>query len=168
MRHLAETMVLSLSGNIRKTPLPEVLADLRARKATGTLSLRRKSVEKCIHLKEGQIIFASSNDQRDRLGDSLVRAGKITRDGLDRALKLYEKHGGLKKMGAILVESGLIPPKELFSGLKIQVKDIIYSMLLWNDAEFAYEDRLPSDVIHLHINIEELIAELIERVKKEA
>ena len=130
--------------------------------------LRRADVEKCVHVKEGRIIFASSTDPNDRLGDSLVRAGKITKAGLERALSLYQKHGGLKKMGAILVESGLVPPKELFSGLKIQVKDIIYSLLLWDEAEFKFEERLPADVIQLHINIQELITELIERMKREA
>ena len=161
-------MAIPLSGNIRKTPLSDILEDLRRRKATGTLTLRKSDVEKSIHVKEGRIIFASSTDPNDRLGDSLVRAGKITKENLQHALHLYQKNAGLKKMGAILVESGLVPPKELFSGLKIQVKDIIFSLFLWNEGEFRFEERLPSDVIQLQINIQELITELITRIKQES
>ncbi len=70
-------------------------------------------------------------------------------------------------MGAILVESGLVPPKELFSGLKIQVKDIIFSLFLWPDGNYLFDKRLPSDIIQLQINFSELIAEIIARMRKD-
>jgi len=161
-------MPIPVSGNIRTTPLSDILEDLRQRKATGTLTVRRGEIEKGIYLKDGQIIFATSKEARDRLGDSLVRAGKITQENLEYALQLYKKHAGMKKMGAILVESGLVPPKELFSGLKIQVKDIIFSLFLWPDGTYQFEKRLPSDIIQLQINFSELITEIIARMRKGA
>jgi hypothetical protein len=159
-------MSILLSGQIQKTPLSDILEDLRIRKATGTLTLRRDDMTKSIHVRDGQIIFATSTDADDRLGECLVKAGKITQVNLEYALKLYRKHVGLKKMGAILVESGLVPPKELFSGLKIQVKDIIFSLFLWHEADYQFEEHLPSDVIQLQINIQELISEIIARMKQ--
>ncbi len=159
-------MPIPLSGKIRITPLSDVLEGLRQRKATGTLTVRRDDVAKSIHIKDGQIIFATSTEVRDRLGESLVRAGKISQKNLEHAFQLYKKHAGLKKMGAILVESGLVPPKELFSGLKIQVKNIIFSLFLWPDGDYQFEDRLPSDVIQLQINFSELITEIIARMRK--
>ncbi len=161
-------MPIPASGNIETIPLSEILEDLRQRRATGTLTIRRGEVEKGIHLKDGQIIFAASTDARDRLADSLVRAGKITRENLDHALQLYKKHAGLKKMGAILVESGMIQPKELFSGLKIQVKDIIFSLFLWPDGTYRFDKQLPANALQLRINFSELIAEIIARMRKGA
>lgn len=167
---LADIKIMPIpdSGNIKSTPLADILEDLRQRKATGTLTLHRGNVEKGIHVKDGQIIFATSTEVRDRLGESLVRAGKISKENLEHAFQLYKKHAGLKKMGAILVESGLVPPKELFSGLKIQVKDIIFSLFLWTDGDYLFVERLPSDVIQLQINFSELIAEIIARMRKDA
>ncbi len=159
-------MSIPLTGQIQKIPLPDILQDLRSRKATGTLTLHREDIAKSIHVRDGQIIFAMSNDARDRLGECLVKAGKITQANLDYALTLYRKHMGLKKMGAILVESGLVPPKELFNGLKIQVKDIIFSLFLWREGEYHFKEGLPSDVIQLQININELISEIIARMKR--
>lgn len=144
------------------------MEDLRQRRATGTLTIRRGEIEKGIHVKDGQIIFATSTDACDRLADSLVRAGKITQYNLEHALQLYKKHAGLKKMGAILVENGLLPPKELFSGLKIQVKDIIFSLFLWPDGAYRFDKQLPSDIIQLQINFPELITEVIARMRKGA
>ena len=87
-------------------------------------------VKKCIYMKNGQIVFATSTSSTDRLGEILVRTGKLTRENLEHAIRIYKKNAGLKKLGAILVENGLIASKDLFGGLKVQVKDIIFSLFL--------------------------------------
>jgi Domain of unknown function (DUF4388) len=161
-------MSIPLSGTIRSKPLSEILEVLRRRTATGALTLRAGGVTKTIYVKDGQIIFATSTEQHDRLGEILVKSGKITRDHLEQALQVYDKSAGLKKLGAILVEKGFLPPKELFGGLKIQVREIILSLFLWRSGEYRFEERLPPDIIQLHIDFEELISEIIERIKLEA
>jgi hypothetical protein len=161
-------MSIPSSGKIQATPLSDILEDLRQGKKTGTLTVRRDNIAKSIYLKGGQIVFATSADPRDRLGECLVKAGKLSREKLERALDLYKKHAGLKKMGAILVENGLVPPKELFNGLKIQVRDIIFSLFLWPDGDYRFEDRLPPDIIQLQINFQELISQVIKRIRHES
>jgi uncharacterized protein DUF4388 len=161
-------MSIPLSGTIRSKPLSEILEVLRRRTATGALTLRAGGVTKTIYVKDGQIIFATSTEHHDRLGEILVKSGKITRDHLEQALQVYDKSAGLKKLGAILVEKGFLPPKELFGGLKIQVREIILSLFLWRSGEYRFEERLPPDIIQLHIDFEELISEIIERIKLEA
>jgi hypothetical protein len=161
-------MSKSLSGNIRENPLSDILEDLRQRKATGTLTVKRNAVSKSIYVRDGQIVFATSMEPLDRLGEILVKTGKISQENMDYAIKLYQKSAGLKKLGAVLVENGLVAPKELFSGLKLQVKDIIYSLFLWPDGDYQFEERLPTDIIQLQINFQELIAEIIQRIKGDA
>jgi hypothetical protein len=161
-------MPITLSGNIKATPLSDILEDLRRRKTTGTLTVRRGELSKNIYLKAGRIIFAASADPRDRIGECLVRAGKLSPEKLEHALQLFKKHAGLKKMGAILVESGFLPAKELFAGLKIQVNDIIFSLFLWPDGDYWFEDRLPADVIQLPIDFRELISGILQRIRREA
>ena len=160
-------MFIPVSGTIRAVPLSDILEDLRRRKKTGTLTVCRDNVSKSIYLEDGQVIFAASTDPGDWLGESLVKTGKLSQEKLDHALRLYNKHAGLKKMGAILVESGLVPPKELFTGLKIQVRDIIFSLFLWPDGDYRFEGRLPSGIIRLQINLQGLIPEIIERIRQE-
>ncbi len=161
-------MSLPPSGNIREFPLPILLQDLQQRKATGGLIVRRGKVERCVYVKSGQIIFAVARDGDDRLGEVLVKAGLLSRDHLEAAQKVYQRDAGTKKLGAILVENGFVSPKDLFFGLKTQVKDILYSLFLWDDAEYRFEDRLLADILHLQFDIPDLIAEFIERMKQEA
>lgn len=161
-------MPLPLSGNIKETSIVELLQDLHGRKASGTLSVRFGDMVKAVHLKEGRIVFATSSDPMDRLGEILVREGKLKREGLEHALRLSERAGGFKKLGAILVESGLVSPKDLFSGLKTQVKEIIYSLFLQQDARFSFEESLPADIIHLQLDMEELIMEIIQKIRQGA
>jgi len=161
------TMSIPLSGNIQNNPLPDILQHLRHSKATGTLTVRSGDIVKSIYIKSGQIVFAASTDVNDRLGEILVTCCNLSRENLEQALHLYKKNVGLKKLGSILVENGHVSPKDLFSGLKTQVKGIIYSLFLWGEGEYSFEERLPSDVIQLRIDIQELISEIIQRIKRE-
>jgi len=161
-------MSLQSSGNIREVPLPVILQELQKGKATGALIVRRSGVEKCIYVKNGQIVFATSTDIHDRLGEILVKAGLLSREHLDAASKLYQKNAGFKKIGAILFENGFVSPRDLFAGLKSQVKDILTSLFLWDDAEYRFEERLPPDVIQLQFDLPELITEIIARIKHQA
>jgi len=161
-------MSIVLSGKLSFTPLAESLEQLRGKNATGTLTVRCGDTVKIIYIKDGQIIFASSTVVDDRLGEILVKAGKLTRDNLEQALQAYKKSVGIKKLGAILVEQGFVSPRDLFAALKTQVKDIIYSLFLLAEGEYQFEDCLPPDILQLQINFESLIAEIIQRMKQDA
>ncbi len=146
----------------------DVLEQLRQRKATGTMTVSSGDAKKCIFIKSGQVVFATSTSNHDRLGEILVRTGKLKRENLDYATQLYKKNAGLKKLGAILVENGLIASKDLFGGLKAQVKEILFSLILLDQGDYQFEDCFPSDIIHLQFNFQDLIAEIIQRIKQEA
>lgn len=161
-------MAVPMSGSTSEVSLSEILQDLYARRATGTLTVKVAAVEKAVHLQGGQIIYATSTDERDRLGEILIKAGKLRREDLNAALDMLKKSGGFKKLGALLVEQGLVSPKDLFAALKAQVKEIIYSLFLLKDAVYRFEETLPRDIIHLQFSMEDIIMEIIQRIKQEA
>ncbi len=163
----AHAPVLPLSGKIETTPLTDVLETLRQRKATGTLTLRRGNGEKTIYLRDGRIVFAASADEEDKLGALLVKRGKLTRAQLEQATRLIAQSGGLRKLGAVLAEQGLVPPRELFSGQKTLVKEIIAGLFLWNDGTYVFRENLPPGIIQIPIDFEELIAGIIETMKQD-
>jgi len=145
--------------------LVDLLQKLLSSKATGILTLQYNGQEKSIFVKEGKIVFASSNLPDDRLGNILVRAGKLTREQAEAVSKL--KGATRKKFGAIIVELGFLEPKELFDGLKLQVKEIIYSLFRWEDGAYRFAGgELPSQTIPLTLDQSELISEIILRLQK--
>ncbi len=80
---------------------------------------------KAIYFRDGQIIFASSTDPDERLGQSLLRYGKITiRNFLDATQSVRPD----RRFGAILCENNAIAPEDLVGGVRKQVRDIVIGM----------------------------------------
>jgi hypothetical protein len=153
------------SGDIREFDLIQIFKDLHGQKVTGSLIFRNREAMKCIYLRQGDIVFAASNISTDRLGEVLFRKGKIDSQQLEYSVKRLQKNG--KKLGAILVEEGFITAKELFDGLKDQVKEIIYGLTLWEEGEYLFvEQDLPEKAIPLQLDITHLISEILNETLK--
>ncbi|UCG77587.1 MAG: DUF4388 domain-containing protein [Nitrospirota bacterium] len=151
-------------GTFAETRLPLILIHLNRNRLTGTLEIKASSFTKKVFLEKGEAIFASSTNVDDRLGETLLKVGKITLEQFDRAAELLKKGG--KRLGAILVDLGFLSPKELFWGVKFQVREIIYSLFLFEDAEYEFvEGDVPSDeVIKLKMSMGNLIYEGVKRI----
>lgn len=153
-------------GGLREQGFSDLLSHLHSKKATGTLIVKGPSFTKKVYLKKGIVIFASSSLNEERLGEMLIKAGMITKEQYDISVDILKRTG--KKQGAILVELGILTPRQLFEGLKFQVKEIIYSIFSFKEAEYEFlEGELPEDeIIGLRINITDLINEGSKRASE--
>ena len=151
------------SGNFSEHSLPQVLLALKRGGAGGTLSVRTSWFTKRIFFQNGNPVFAASTLEDDRLGEMLVKAGKISLQEYEKSVALL-KAG--RRLGAILVELGCITPKDLFWGVKYQVKEIMYSLFLLEEGEYEFQEgALPThEVITLKISTETLIYEGLQRL----
>jgi hypothetical protein len=142
----------------------KILVYLNRERKTGTLTVSASSATKNIYLKTGDVIFASSTYEDDRLGEMLLKAGKITVEQYDKSVEVLKATG--KRQGAILVELGYLTPKEIFWGLKYQVNEIIQSMFLLEDAGYEFrEGNIPAEeVIALKMSMGNLIYAGINRI----
>lgn len=149
---------LAIFGMVNKCPIPDVLNLLTLQKKTGKLVVKYSDVEKTIFFRKGEIVFASSTLKEDRLGESLVRSGKITKQQLDEA-SLEVKKG--KKLGRVLVERGWITPKEMFEGVRKQVQEIIFSLFSLSEGIFYFiEGEVEHDnIIRFNMSTQMLIME---------
>lgn len=152
--------------NLKELGFSDLLISLQKQKATGTIVVKATDFTKKVYIKNGDIIFASSSLNDERLGEMLIKAGMITKNEYDLSVDILKKTG--KKQGAILVELGFLTPKQLFEGFKFTVKEILYSLFGLKDVEFEFlEGVLPKDeVIGLRISIKELIDEGKKRASK--
>lgn len=134
---------------------------LNSNHATGVAIFTHETVRKEVYFHNGEIIFAQSNLKEDRLGESLVRSGKITEAQLIEASHEIRPDN---KLGKILVERGWITPKELFLGVRRQVEEIVWSLFDWPGRFVFYEGfKDPESVIALNLSTYELIIEGIRR-----
>lgn len=156
-------MSIPFRGSLRDYALPRILIELNRDRETGTLSITTSHFTKKIYIREGNVIFASSTFEDDRLGEMLIKAGKITMGQYDKSVELLKSTG--KRQGAILVELGYITPKDLFWGVKYQVKEIIYSLFQLDEGEYEFVENIPPDeVITLKISTNNLIYEGVNKI----
>ena len=79
---------MAIKGSLKEASLPDVIQLLYLGRRTGCLALADRHNFGTIHFDEGHIIYASIVNRRDRLGDILVRNGRITAEALQRAIAL--------------------------------------------------------------------------------
>src|SRR5207237_6652069 len=105
--------------DIAETPLPEILVTIHRYKAPGVIECRRGNELKEIFLDRGQIIFATSNQVRDSLGDKLLREGKITQEQYDESVRRLVSTR--KRQGTILTEMNVLAPAEMVKAVREQI-----------------------------------------------
>jgi len=113
------------------------------------------NIVKTVYFSEGNIVFATSNSEKDKLTNILIKNKKITKEQLNMALKQMDKSISL---GRNLVNMGLITHKELVWAVKIQVLSIVYSIIMLKEGEYSVvEGFLPEGIIKLPFNTLKII-----------
>jgi hypothetical protein len=123
-------------SDLATNPLPEILVTIHRYKAPGAIQCRRGNELKEIFLDRGHIIFASSNQVRDSLGDKLLRDGKITQEQYDESVRRLISTG--KRQGTILTEMNVIAPEALFASVREQILDIVWSVFAWDAGQVSF------------------------------
>jgi hypothetical protein len=150
-------------GQLSELPLPDLLQYLRHDGATGILTLVSGGARKAAYLRNGRVVFASSNLPNDRLGELLIREGKITVEEYEASIRGISSG---RRQGRILVEMGALSPKDLWEGVQHQVQEIVYSVFQWDEGQFHFEEStLPEkERITVDLDVVELILEGMRRV----
>lgn len=152
------TKTLDIHKKLSLQSFPRALAKAYQKKFTGAIVVKALQITKIIYFENGSVIFASSNDRNDRLGEMLVRRGIISIPDFLEASSLVVPG---KRFGSILVEKKLLSPEQLVWAVKEQVKEIIFSLFgeLFVSYSFEPNKKLGDEVITLNINTPELIRE---------
>jgi hypothetical protein len=125
-----------LKGNLSALPLPELLIQLRRSGSTGILSVEFEGTRKAVYFHNGRVVFATSNSPSDRLGETLLRLGKISVEEYELSLQQIS-HG--RRQGKVLIEMGAMAPQDLWEGVETQVREIVFSLFEWAAGEFVFE-----------------------------
>ncbi len=140
-----------------------LLAKMFAQASTGRISFRQESVEKIVYFDQGRPVFASSSEPRDRMGELLVREGKITAAQYERCQAVVAESG--RRMGEILVDFGYLKRRELLPAVRRHVEDVVYSLFQWDHGSYqlAHDATPSSERIRLSRHPAALILEGIRR-----
>jgi hypothetical protein len=137
--------------------LSEEIGRVRGERWSGVLALSQGEVTKGLYFVDGDIAFAASTVEEDRLGANLFRIGKITETEFRAALRAAEAPG--RQLGQALIEAGVLTPLELAAAVTGQVERIVFSVLRWTSGQLRREtmDRpIPADCV-LDLNTNRLL-----------
>lgn len=150
--------------DLTQTPLPEILVTIHRYKAPGVLDCRRGTEQKEIFLDRGHIVFATSNQVRDSLGDKLLAEGKITQEQYDESVRRLVSTK--KRQGTILTEMRAISQTDMTSAVREQIQEIIWSVFAWDSGTVSFTPGRDKhrEFVKIDISIPQAVIESTRRM----
>jgi hypothetical protein len=150
------------SGRLADHEFADLISEVYARRWSGLLTLNHMGVEKSMRVQEGRLVFASSSSRDDRLGELLLRKGRITLHQYVAAGRALSKG---KRLGTVLVDQGALDARELVQSVVEQTQEIIYSAFQWTEGLYHLTDaQEAAETITLRLSTPDVILEGVRRV----
>jgi hypothetical protein len=124
-------------GEIEETPLASMLATVHRYGVPGAMELTHGGVTKRIFFAGGDVIFASSSDRSESLGDHLLRTGVISETQYRVSSEGLASSTGVRH-GEILVQMGFLDPGQLGGAVREQVQAILWSLFNWEEGRVTF------------------------------
>jgi tetratricopeptide (TPR) repeat protein len=143
---------MAIKGSLREASLPDVLQLLALGQKTGCLAVSHRNNFGAIYFDKGRISFASIVNRRDRLGDTLVKSGKLTQAQLDAAIE-EQSHERDMRLGDILVRQGVLTREQLNDQIRVQIEEAVYFLFTWNEGTFNFEPDVRAEMQDFLVSI---------------
>ncbi len=104
---------------------------------TGKLLAKSESSRRELFFRDGRIIGIRTTVEEERLGNILVRIGRITREHFDDA-SIFVRHGW--RIGAILAELKILDGSEIDPMLRLQAMEVSCAILTARDVRISFEE----------------------------
>ena len=141
---------MALEGTIKDFGLPDIFQLIGLQRKTGLLTLRNEKDVVTVTFEGGMVVMADSSTKRleDRLGNVLVKQGKLSMEKLEDALQTQK--ATLQRLGHVLTVNNYITEKDLKDALHVQISQLVFKVFRWRDGEyhFAPTDNVEYDRDH--------------------
>ena len=152
-----------LKGTLDDFTLPDIFRLMSLAKKTGRMDVSRGAGSGRVFFNEGDVYYAESSLSREPLGQKLIRARALTESQLNKALDMHSQTG--KRVGDILIESGMVTAEQIEHAVAQQIEDAIFDLLRWDLGEFTWEAGAELEVeVPISVSVENLIMEASRRL----
>ena len=125
---------LETNGNLRINPLAELLVEISHIKLNGSLRMENAAEKIALYFDAGEVVFAVSNVRQHRLFESLLQAGKMTKEELV-TIPEFTNDLALKEF---LLQNNLCGEEEIKKFLSLQISAILKTALSWREGEWTF------------------------------
>jgi TonB family protein len=115
-----------------------------SQRLTGKLQLVFGRVEKALFFDAGELVFATSSDRQDGLGEVMLRAGALTQTQFEEASTLVETG---QRFGSAIAEMGIYGVEQIVSWVQRQVLQITASVLDYPAGRYFFFSSLEKNVV---------------------
>ncbi|MFZ9887485.1 MAG: DUF4388 domain-containing protein [Myxococcota bacterium] len=133
---------MALRGTLGDFGIADIFQLVGHQTKTGVLLLKNRETEVRIFFVEGNVVKAehSSRNERELIGNLLVRADVLTEAQLEDALSQQQRT--MLRLGDLLVESGYVTRETLREFTRLQTTETIYRLFQWKlgTYEFTQQD----------------------------
>ena len=124
-------------GELAEIDLPILMGHIFADGTTGRLRIWQEPVEKNVYFEAGLPVMAASNDVADRMLAMLVREQVVSPQQQGEVEKIIDATG--RKVGAVLVDMGLLRSDELLPAVRRHYESIILTLFGWTTGRWQME-----------------------------
>ena len=160
----APAPTLKLAGEIR-TPgaMCDIVSLIAQASWRGELVVVDEGAVRSVYFADGSVLGVATNVPDERLGETLYRAGALTREQVNATLAAT-KTG--KRFGETILELEFLKPEQLFPMMARQVEEVFYTLLQLSAGTFYFFDRFDEGAItHRHnLNVSGLLMEGVRRM----
>src|SRR5437016_3166245 len=154
------------SGEIRgHHELFALLNKIYSARLTGKLQLVLGCVERQLFFDGGQLVFATSSDRQDSLGEMMLREGAITQSQFEEATELMSTG---QRFGSAIAELGIRTIDEITGWIQRQLTQITSCVLDYPACRFYFFNALDKHVvpeIAIPVPLGKLLLEAVRRAK---
>jgi curved DNA-binding protein CbpA len=111
---------------------------------TGKLQLVLGRVERQLFFDGGQLVFATSSDRQDSLGEMMMRAGALTQSQFEEASELVQTG---QRFGSAVAEMGVYSVEEVADWVQRQLTQITASVLDYPSCRYYFFGSLEKNVV---------------------
>lgn len=157
-----------MKGTLAEGVLPGVLRELYLGRKTGVLRFEQATGRRTVRFVKGSIVHATSERPDERLGEVLVRLGRLAQADLDRATEIVVRDR--KRLGSVLTDMGLFDQDRLGDALALHANEILLR-IFESSGEGSYEfepaqsEVAPEGEFTLKLSTGEIILDAVRRVQ---
>jgi serine/threonine-protein kinase len=151
------------TADLSQTTMLDVLAYVLMAKESGLLLLERPATadheaqRREVYFLRGRLHHVPSSNAGERLGEFLVRRGKLSEEELGMALAVLPRYGG--RMGDTLIGLGLVDGVDIFRAIREQAQGRVTELFSWTDgwAHLHPEAEVPAVEFPLDLDLATLM-----------
>lgn len=155
---------MALKGRLRDFSLTQLLNLIHLARKTGGLQIEDTNSGAELYFQEGKLIYASLTQQPNRLGDVLVRAGKLTGAQLN-SLVASGRARDDNQLGRLLLQTNQVSRDDIINTLQGEMRRAINAAMQWPDGNFVFDQKqsAPAGRVTIPMSLEGMIAQVAQK-----